>query len=294
MDIRILQYFLAVVREENITAAAESLHMTQPPLSKQLKELEEELGKTLFIRGKRKITLTEEGVLLRKRAEEMIDLMNITKAEIQAASSKVSGDVYIGCAETDAMRLLIKIIKLIQAEYPEVCFHLSSGNAEEITEKLDRGLLDFGVFIDPTNLNKYEFIKLPALDRWGLLMRKDSPLAEKTAITSKDLYNLPLIFTSQEMARNQFSGWSGGEFEKLKIAATYNLPFVASLMVEENIGYALVLDSIIQTAEGCPLCFRPLEPKLEVGISVGWKKNQVFSKAAKTFLQQFQQQIYEI
>lgn len=291
MDIRVLQYFLAVAREESITKAAETLHMTQPPLSRQLKDLEDELGKQLFIRGSKKVTLTEEGMLLRKRAAEMVELMELTKAEIRAEGSAINGDVYIGCAETDAMRLLVRIIKSIHEKYPEIHFHLSSGNAEDITERLDRGLLDFGVFIDPTDLRKYEFIKLPAIDRWGVLMRKDSLLAEKSSITFNDLSGLPLIFTNQEMASNEFSGWSGGEFEKLNIVATYNLPYIASLMVEENVGYALMLGGIIQTAEGCPVCFRPLEPKLEVGISVGWKKYQTFSKAAEVFLKRLQPEI---
>lgn len=291
MDIRVLQYFLAVAREESITKAAETLHMTQPPLSRQLKDLEDELGKQLFIRGSKKVTLTEEGMLLRKRAAEMVELMELTKAEIRAEGSTINGDVYIGCAETDAMRLLVRIIKSVQEKYPEIHFHLSSGNADDITERLDRGLLDFGVFIDPTDLRKYEFIKLPAIDRWGVLMRKDSLLAEKSSITFNDLSGLPLIFTNQEMASNEFSGWSGGEFEKLNIVATYNLPYIASLMVEENVGYALMLGGIIQTTEGCSVCFRPLEPKLEVGISVGWKKYQTFSKAAKVFWKCLRQEI---
>lgn len=294
MDIRVLQYFLAVAREESITKAAEALHMTQPPLSRQLKDLEDELGKQLLIRGSKKVTLTEEGLLLRKRAAEMVELMELTRAEIKAEGSIVSGDIYIGCAETDAMRLLIRIIESIQKKYPDIHFHLSSGHAEDITERLDRGLFDFGVFIEPTDLRKYEFVKLPAIDRWGVLMRKDSPLAEKSAITFNDLSGLPIIFTNQEMASNEFSGWSAGEFEKLNIVATYNLPYVASLMVEEKVGFALMLGDIIQTAEGCPLCFRPLEPKLEVGISVGWKKYQTFSKAAEVFLKQLQQEIYKI
>ncbi|MCR1839012.1 LysR family transcriptional regulator [Murimonas intestini] len=291
MDIRVLQYFLAVAREENITAAAESLHMTQPPLSRQLRELEEELGKTLFIRGKRKITLTQEGLILRKRAEEMIELMEKTTSEIRSSSKHISGDIYIGSAETDAMRLVIRTIKSIQQDYPEIRFHISSGHAEDIEEKLDRGLLDFGIFIEPAAMQKYDFIKLPAADTWGVLMRKDSPLAAKASIRPEDLFDLPLIFTNQELASNEFAGWSGGEYDRLNIIATYNLPYMASLMVEENVGYALVLDKIIQTAEGCPLCFRPLEPKLEVSIIVGWKRYQVFSRASEVFLNLLQQDI---
>lgn len=293
MDIRVLQYFLAVAREENITAAAETLHMTQPPLSRQLKELEEELGKQLFIRGSRRITLTDEGMILRKRVEEMIELMEKTKSEITASNESISGNIYIGCAETDAMRLILRIIKKIQEHYPEIQFHMSSGNAEDIADRLDRGLFDFCVFIEPTDLKKYDFIRLPAIDTWGVLMPKDAPLAKKESITFNDLTELPLIFTNQEMARNEFSGWSGGDFDKLHIVATYNLPYIASLMVEEGIGYALCLNKIIQTAEGCPLCFRPLEPRLDVGVRIGWKKYQVFSKAAEAFLNFLQHEVKE-
>ena len=291
MDIRVLQYFLAVAREENITAAAESLHMTQPPLSRQLKELEEELGKTLFIRGKRKITLTEEGIILRKRAEEMVELLEKTKAEIHSANENINGDIYIGGAETDAVRLLLQTIKRLRQNHPSIFFHFSSGNAEDIEERLDRGLLDFGIFIEPTDMKKYDFMKLPAIDTWGVLMRKDDPLAAKEHITPTDLLDLPLIFTNQKMASNEFAGWTGGTFAKLNIIATYNLPYTASLMVEEGIGYALTLDKIIQTTPDCPLCFRPLQPKLEVGINIGWKKYQVFSKAAAAFLNQLQQDL---
>lgn len=291
MDIRILQYFLAVAREESISAAAETLHMTQPPLSRQLKELEEELGKQLFIRGNRQITLTTEGHLLRKRAEEMVELMEKTKAEITASGETISGDVYIGSAETDAMRLIVRVIHHLKEHYPQIRFHVSSGHAEDISDRLDRGLLDFGVFVEPTDLKKYDFVRLPAVDRWGLLMRKDDPLALQDSISHNDLSQLPVIFTNQNMAVNEFSGWSGGAFDKLNIVATYNLPYIASLMVEEQIGYALCLDKIIQTAEGCPLCFRPLNPPLEVGISVGWKKYQIFSKAAEVFLYALQTEL---
>lgn len=291
MEMRVLQYFLAVAQEESISKAAEALHMTQPPLSRQLKDLEEELGKQLFVRGSRRITLTNEGQLLRKRAEEMLALMDKTKAEVSAANDVVHGDIYIGCAETDALRQIIKIIQAVQQDYPHINFQMFSGNAEDIAERLENGLFDFGVFIEPTDMRKYDFIRLSATDTWGLLMRKDCPLAEKPSIVYADLVSLPLIFTNQGMADNALAGWAAGDFKDLNIVATYNLPYVASLMVEEGVGYALCLGNIIQTAEGCPLCFRPLEPRLEVGINIGWKKYQVFSKAAEVFLQYLQHRI---
>lgn len=284
MDIKTLQYFLAVAREESITAAAESLHMTQPPLSRQLRELEEELGKKLLIRGNRKVILTEEGMLLRKRAEELVSLMEKTKAEVSVSGDNISGNIYIGGAETEGVRLIAKTIKEIQSEYPQINFHFYSGHAEDVTEQLDEGLLDFGIFIEPADLSNYDFIKLPATDIWGVLMPKESPLAVKKTIRAEDLFGIPIINSNQAMVRNEISGWMGGDYERLDVIATYNLLYNASLMVEEGLGYALCIEHIIRTDEDSPLCFRPLEPKLEVGLSIVWKKYQVFTKAADIFL----------
>lgn len=288
MELRTLRYFLAVAKERSITHAAESLHLTQPNLSRQLKELEDELGTTLFQRGRR-ITLTEEGVILRKRAQEMVELLDRAKTEITACMESVGGDICIGCAETDAMRILIRALKELRTAHPDIRFHMLSGHEEVVAERLDRGLLDFGVFMEPADMQKYDFIRLPAADTWGLLMRKDDPLAEQDFITPEDLLKLPLILSNQALFRNQLAGWLGGTDRKLNIIATYNLLFNASLMVEEGIGYALCLDRIIPTAADRPLCFRPLEPRVEVGICVGWKKYQTFSKASELFLNTLRQ-----
>lgn len=290
MDIRSLQYFLAVAREESITRAAEVLHMTQPPLSRQLKDLEEDLGKQLFIRGKRKITLTEEGQMLRKRAEEIVQLMEITESEIRLSNKDIAGDIRIGCPETESMRPLIQVMKQMQMTHPKIRFHITSSHSDVILERLDRGLLDFGVFLEPANMSKYDFIRMPATDTWGVLMRKDAPLARKTAITIEDLKNEPLIVSNQDLIENEFSGWSKGGYEQLNIIATYNLLFNASLMVEEGMGYVICLDEIIPTTQDRPLCFRPLEPELKVGISIGWKKYQMLSKACEIFLTALQSQ----
>lgn len=290
MDIRTLQYFLAVARAESISAAAEFLHMTQPPLSRQLKELETELGKQLFIRGNRKITLTEDGMILRKRAEEIVTLMEKTKAEVSSSSENITGDIYIGGGETEGIRLIAKTIRTMQQQYEHIRFHIFSGQAEDVAERIDNGLLDFGIFVEPADLSKYDFIKLPATDIWGLLMRKDSHLAAKKTVVPKDLLDIPLLISNQAMVKNEISGWQGGDFDKLNIAATYNLLYNASLMVEEGVGYALCLDQIIKTPETSPLCFRPLEPKLEVGLDIVWKKYQVFSKASKKFLEHLQKE----
>ena len=291
MELRVLRYFLAVAKEESITAASETLHVTQPTLSRQLMELEEEFGKKLFIRGNRKITLTDEGILLRKRAEEIVGLVEKTETEITASDEIINGDIYIGGGETDAMRIIAHIVKKLQEKYPQVKYHLFSGNADDVTERLDRGLLDFGVVIEPANIQKYDYLKLPATDTWGVLMRKDSPLAQNTVIKPKDLHNIPLLCSRQSMVGKGISQWIGKDFEKLNIVATYNLVYNASLMVEEGIGYALSLDKLVNTTGNSALCFKPLEPKLEVGLNIVWKKSQVFSKAAKKFLEMLESEL---
>lgn len=288
MDIRILQYFLAVAREQTISGAAEALHMTQPPLSKQLKELEDELGKQLFVRGKRRITLTQEGMLLRKRAEEIVSLMEKTKAEISTSGSSVSGDVYIGGGETEGMRHIAKTVFKIQAQYPDIRFHFFSGDGYDVSERLDRGLLDFGTLIEPIDLSKYDSLRLPRPDIWGLLMRKDHPLAQKEAICSSDLLGIPLISSRQLMDENGMSGWLGYSYEKLHIVAAGNLVNNLRLLAEEGVGCVITLDGIINLSGDCPLCFRPLTPKLESWMYLAWKKYQVFSPAAEVFLHALQ------
>lgn len=284
MDIRTLQYFLAVAREKSITGAAEALHMTQPPLSRQMRELEGELGKQLFIRGNRSITLTDEGMILRKRAEEIVSLMEIARAEINVAGDQMSGEIYIGAAETVGLRSIAQGIKVLRKKHPGIHFHFYSGHANDMTERLDRGLLDFAIVLEPVDLQRYDYMKLPNLDTWGLLMPKDCPLAEKNVIQPDDLDGLPILFTNQSLADNEFSGWMGGNFSQLNIVATYDLLFNTSILVEEGVGYALCLDKIIRLGEDDILTFRPLEPRLEVGLYLIWKKYQTFTKAAAMFL----------
>ena len=285
MELRVLRYFLAVAREQNISNAAESLHLTQPTLSRQLMELEQELGKKLFIRGNRKITLTEDGILFRKRANEIMDLVEKTTAEISTPEDTITGDVYIGGGETDAMRLTARVAAKLQKNYPDIRYHLYSGNGDDVTERLDKGLLDFGVLIEPADITKYNYIRLPVTDTWGLLMRKDSPLSKKDFITPNDLWNIPIITSAQTLVNNEFSGWLGADFEKLNIVTTYNLVYNASLMVDEGFGYALCLDKLINTTGDCNLCFKPLFPKFEAKLDPVWKKYQVFTKAAEKFLE---------
>ncbi|PGB04626.1 LysR family transcriptional regulator [Bacillus toyonensis] len=284
MDIRVLRYFIAVATQENISAAANSLHLSQPTLSRQLNNLEEELGTTLFVRGNRKITLTDEGMFLLERAKEIVDLVEKTEANFNQQSEIISGEIHVGAGETEAMQFIAKTIKKVAAHHPGIKFHLYSGNADDITTKLDSGLLDFGIVIEPANKQKYDYLKLPATDVWGVLMRKDSPLAEKAYIHPTDLLNKPLIISRQTAVSNELSGWLGEEIENLNVIGTYNLLYNASLLVKENIGYALCIDKLMNTSEESTLCFRPLSPKLEAGLNILWKKHQTFSSATKIFL----------
>lgn len=288
MELRVLKYFLAVAREENITAAAESLHVTQPTLSKQLMDLEAELGKRLFERGKRKITLTEEGMFLRQRAQEIIDLADKTETEFKSVNETVTGDVYIGCGETQGMREIIKVIKTVTEIHPDIRFHFYSGNDEDVSERLDKGLVDFGLFVGNTSLDKYDYLKLSVSDTWGLLMRKDDPLAEKKSIKPKDLEKVTLLCSRQALENNELSGWLGKDFSKLNILSTHNLLFNASLMVEEGLGCALAIDELINTSDR-NLTFRPFEPTIKADLIFAWKKYRVFSKPAETFLKYLQE-----
>lgn len=292
MEIRVLKYFLAVAREENITAAAESLHITQPTLSKQLMELENELGKKLLIRGKRKITLTEDGILLRKRAREIVDLIEKTQAELKNLENEsISGDIYIGAGETEGMKIIARVSSKLQKKYPNIHYHLFSGNGEDVMEKLDKGLIDFGVLIEPNDIKKYGYINLPIYDTWGLLMRKDSPLSQNDYIKPKDLMDIPLLCSRQALANNEFSIWFGNNTEKLNVVATYNLIYNASLFVEEGFGYALTLDKLINLTDDSNLCFKPIVPNLKANLVMVWKKYQVFSKATQKFLEELQNEI---
>lgn len=284
MDIRVLQYFLTVAREESITRAAESLRMTQPPLSRQLKDLEDELGKKLLIRGSKKVTLTEDGMLLRKRAEELIDLMEKTKAELTSSDENINGEIYIGGGESDAISLFALAAAKLQKKHPLVHYHIYSGDAEITMEKLDKGLIDFGLLVGPVDISRYDYIQLPISDIWGVLMRKDSPLADKDMVRAEDLWDKPLIVSHQASSSSDMMSWLKKDASKLNIVMTYDLIFNASLFVKKGIGYAIALDKIINTTGDSELCFRPLYPTMEAGLCIAWKKYQVFSRASKEFL----------
>ena len=284
MDIRVLEYFLAVAREESITKAAEVLSMTQPPLSRQLKELEDELGKQLFIRGNKKVTLTEEGVLLRKRAEELIELMEKTKEEIRSSEERIHGTVLIGAGESDAVSFLARTARRLQMSHPDISYHLYSGDATSITEKLDHGLIDFGLLVEPVDISKYEYLRLPVKDTWGVLMRRDSPLAVKDQILAEDLWEKPLIVSHQIYDSSELSSWFQRDIRKLHITAAYELVYNATHFVKSGCGYALSLDKLINTTGESELTFRPLYPALDAGLCFVWKKHQIFSRASRLYL----------
>ncbi|MBQ4866010.1 LysR family transcriptional regulator [Priestia megaterium] len=294
MEIRVLRYFLAVAREGNITRAADVLHVTQPTLSRQLKDLEQELGKKIFIRSSHSVFLTDEGMLLRNRAEEIVNMVDKLEAEFSSMEETIGGDVYIGGGETEAMKHIARVAKDVQVRYPNIRYHLYSGNEEDITERLDKGLLDFGILIQPADISKYNYLNMPAKDVWGAVMRKDSPLALKESIQAGDLLNVPLICSRQAMkqtfSKNEFADWFGEDFHKLNIVTTYNLAYNAAIMVEEGVGYAITLDKIVNTSTASNLCFRPLQPRLESGLNIVWKKLHVLSAAADAFLKELQEE----
>ncbi len=291
MGLRVLQYFLAVTREQSILGAAESLHLSQPTLSRQLKDMEEELGKQLFIRSNRRITLTEEGMILRKRAEEILSLVQKTQDEISSSSDNIAGDIYIGCGESEGMRYMLRAAKRIQEEYPLVHFHVISGDRESVIEELDRGLIDFGVLYGDFDRSKYEMLTPDYSDHFGVLMRKDDPLAAKDIIDGSDLIGKPLIVSRQvyKNDKRDLKQQLNLEEKDINIVATYNLLFNGSLMVEEGIGYAICFDKIINTSGDSPLVFKPLARQYLSQPTIIWKKYQILTKAADAYIQSFKE-----
>lgn len=289
MELKTLKYFVMIVREQNISKAAERLYLTQPTLTKQMQELENELGAKLFERGKRKITLTEDGLFLYKKAQEIIDLETITKNSFQNKDKKINGEISIACGETYAMNYLLEIYKKIHRANPLITISLFSGNDEDVREKLNNGLAEFALFIGLTNLDNYNFIKLPLNETWGLLMNKNSQLAKKETIKSEDLSNLPLLVSRQVYRANELSGWLNKDLSKLNIIGTYNLLYNASLMVKEDSVYAITIDKLLK--DDNKVVFKKFEPELTSNIYFAWKKYQVLSKAGQLFLDELNKKI---
>ncbi len=283
MEIRTLRYFLAVAREENMTRAAEYLHVTQPTLSKQIQSLEDELGKKLFIRHSFRIELTEEGMLLRKRAEDLVSMADKIAGEFSALDDITGGDVYFGLAESYQIRFLAREIRRFKEVCPGLRYHITSGDTEQVTEKLDRGLLDFAVLAEEPDTAKYNFLSFPDADVWGLIVPSNHPLAGKPAITADDLAGLPL-FCSEQGWKKDIPRWCGEKMDKLRLEGSFRLSYNASLFVKEGLGFLLTLDRLIDTSERSGLTFRPLTPRLEENIYLVWKKYQLFTPIAGRLL----------
>ncbi len=285
MELRVLRYFVEAAREKSMTNAALKLHVTQPTLSKQIKELERELGQRLFIRGNYNIHLTPEGEILYKRAIDILEMVDLTASEFASMHEFNGGNLYLGCAESDGIALLAKIAKKLRSEYNNLHFHLYSGNAETVCERLDKGLLDFAVVVQNIDLSKYAYLNLPVTDTWGVIMRKDSPMVFKTAISIEELTKLPLI-VSRQGATNEMPEWLQKNYDRLNIVATYDLIFNASILVREGLGYALGFDKLVNTGVESVLCFRPVIPTITSPMRLIWRKDQQPSRTAELFLKE--------
>ena len=281
MELRVLKYYLMVAREENITKAAELLHITQPTLSRQLRQLEEELGVCLFQRGKHSIILTEEGLLLKRRAQELIDLAGKTKRDLTCREEALTGTISIGSGETKSMNWLAARMAEFHRLHPGVNFDIYSTTADSIKDRIERGLADIGLLTEPVNVEKYQLLRLPQKARWGVLVRQDSALAQKPFVRAEDLTGIPVLLARREMVRSELANWFGDTYERLDVAATYNLLSNAAILVKAIQGAALCMEYDTQH-EG--LAFIPLSPILETGSVLVWKKSQFFSAATARFL----------
>ena len=287
MEIRTLRYFLAVAREENMTKAAELLHVTQPTLSKALRSLEEELGKKLFERHSFSISLTDEGVLLRDRAEDLVTMADKIEREFLTLDDIAGGDLYLGLGESYQIRYLARAIRSLKNLYPKINYHITSGDTEQVTEKLDKGLLDFAVLCDTPDERKYNYIEFPEADIWGVVMPADCKLAKKKTVRADNLVGLPL-FCSQQSWQNDIPRWAGEKMNELKLEGSFRLSYNSSLFVMEGLGYLLTFDKLINTSEESSLAFRPLSPRLETKLFLIWNKYQTFTPIAERFLEQIQ------
>ncbi len=284
MELIQMKYFLAVAREESISRAADFLYITQPSLTRQIQNMEKEVGQPLFVRGK-KMRLTEAGQLLRRRAEEILALYEKTERELLHPQENVGGDVYLGGGETRAMHILLRAAQKMRTQYPDIRLHIHSGDIADVCEHVDKGLLDFGLVIEPADLTKYESLRLPFTERWGLILSKRHPLAEKKEIAPEDLRGVRLIQSRHSLPKSNVTKWYKSVAQDIEIVATYNLVYNAALMAEAEIGCVLCIDGLINTTGESKVRFRPLSPPVTAHVDVIWKKYQIFSRAAQIFLQ---------
>ncbi len=292
MELRTMRYFLAVAREENMTRAAELLHVTQPTLSKQLKSLEDELGKKLFVRHSFHIELTEEGVLLRKRAEDLVSMADKITTEFLSLDDVLGGEIYLGLAESYQIRSLAAEIKTLKNTYPDLRYHITSGDTEQVTEKLDRGVIDFALLAEEPNTEKYHYLTFPKADVWGVVMPKDCPLAKKQSVSIDDLTGLPLFCSEQGWSRD-IPRWCGNKIDNLHLEGSFRLSYNGSLFVKEGLGYLLTFEYLIDTSPDSGLVFRPLTPKFETKLYFIWKKYQIFTPIAEKMLEKLREKFHE-
>lgn len=283
MEIRVLRYFLETAREGNMTRAAERLFISQPTMSKQLKELEKELGNKLFVRSNYNIQLTDAGILLRERAEDILSLVDKTVAEFKSLEEINSGDIYIGAPESESMERFVEIVHKLQEEYPKIRCNIFSGNMQDVCEKLDKGLLDFGIVLNYVDRMKYNYLPMSAEDTWGVILRRDDPLAEKDSFSVSDLKKLPLICSKQWLDQ-EFPQWFLSKSRDVRIVATYNLPFNGGIMAKAGMGYAIMLDKLVNTGEESDIVFRPLQDVPKAEMYFIWRKQQIFTPIAELLL----------
>lgn len=294
MELRVLRYFLTVVNEESITKAADALHITQPTLSRQLAQMEDEIGVKLFDRGSRKITLTNEGILLRRRAEEILQLVDKTEKEMTEQEKLVDGEISIGCGELASVQIVSELIKSFQERYPLVRYDIHTANADHIHERLDKGLTDIGLLLEPVDIEKYEFIRMHIKEKWVVLMRPDDPLAEKESITPKDLSKLPVCLVKRPLVKNELASWFGNYFKNLHIVFTSNMSTNAAIMVQNGLAYALVLEGSLPYLNTKQICYRPLSPELTATSVLAWKRHQPQSLAVAKFIEHIRQHLSRI
>lgn len=285
MEIRVLRYFLTAVREESITKAAAALHITQPTLSRQISQMEEELGVKLFRRGTRKIVLTDEGMLLRRRAEEILELVDKAEKELVEQTEAVEGTVSIGCGDLQAVQTMADLISSFHEKYPAVHFDLYTATADHIRDRMERGAADIGVLLEPVNIDKFDFIRLQQKEQWVVVMPADAPLAQKEYVTSEDLKDLPLILTGRTSVQSELASWFGDSYDQLQVLFTSNLPSASSIMVYHGLAYSLIIKGSIDFWDFSRITYRPLEPPLESTCVVAWKRQQPFGIATEKFIE---------
>ena len=285
MEIRTLRYFLAAAREENMTRAAEQLHVTQPTLSKALKSLEDELDKKLFTRHSFSIRLTDEGVLLRDRAEDLVSMADKIAKEFISLDDVSGGELFLGLAESYQIKYIAETIRTLKERYPKLRYHITSGDTEQVAEKLQKGLLDFVVLAEKPDERKYESVSFPEADRWGLVFRADDPLAEKSSFSPSDLRGLPL-FCSEQSWYQEIKDWAGSDFDAFHLEGSFRLSYNGSIFAKAGLGYLLTFDKLIDVSPDSGLVFRPLTPRLETKLYLVWKKYQPFTPIAERFLEQ--------